>query len=244
MNSASEIDSLAIVIPAYNAGDSLATLLDDVNSVLSNSNMSAVSVFVVNDGSTDNSINQISSFQINLLHHKVNKGKGASLKTAYLEAMKNDSINCVAVLDADGQHNPEELPRLFHEFQRQQADFLIGSRVFSGQQVPFRSWFGNKVTQIISAVLLGKWLPDTQSGYRLISRKYLENELPKIRGGRYETEMEMIAKAIRGNYKLVSVPIQTLYEEGNPSSHFRVVRDSIRIYSTLLKMALTRFLPL
>jgi glycosyltransferase involved in cell wall biosynthesis len=244
MSSTANTNLLAVVIPAYNSGDSLPVLLTNLTAVLSNSTMISASIFVVNDGSTDESMEALKSFDVTLLHHDMNQGKGASLKTGYLKALENSAIQCFAVLDADGQHDPEELPRLFDEFQKQEADFLIGSRVFSGQQVPFRSWFGNKVTQLISAVLLGKWLPDTQSGYRLISRAYLEKELPKIQGGRYETEMEMIAKAIRGDYRLISVPIQTLYEEGNPSSHFRVIRDSFRIYSTLLKMAVTRVLPL
>jgi len=244
MNTPREIHSLAIVIPAYNSGDSLPGLIEKLNAVLTDSNMQSVLIFVIDDGCTDQSMEGIPLSDVRVLRHEENQGKGASLKTGYLNALKEITIDCIAVLDADGQHNPEELPRLYEEFQRQDSDFLIGSRVFSGQHVPFRSWFGNKVTQVISALLLGKWLPDTQSGYRLISRKYLEKELPNIQGGRYETEMEMIAKAIRGNYQLTSVPIQTLYEEGNPSSHFRVIRDSFRIYSTLLKMAIKRFLPL
>jgi len=81
-------------------------------------------------------------------------------------------------------------------------------------------------------------VPDTQSGYRLHGRRFLQNVLPTLAGGRYETEMELLVRAVRGGYRVVASPIRTIYEEGNASSHFGKVRDSARIYARLFRTVL------
>ena len=85
--------------------------------------------------------------------------------------------------------------------------------------------------------LLRQPIPDTQSGYRIHSRRFVEDVLATIPGGRYETEMAILVKAAREGYRLVSEPIRTIYEEGNRSSHFNRLRDSYRIYRTFLLSA-------
>ena len=144
----------------------------------------------------------------------------------------------VVVVDADGQHDPDELPRLYAAFVEQRADLLIGARTLERDQVPWASWFGNSVTALLTRVLLRRAIPDTQSGYRIHSRRFLEDVLAAIPGGRYETEMAILSKAARESYRLVSEPIRTIYEEDNRSSHFKKIRDSYRIYRTFLLAAL------
>ena len=127
--------------------------------------------------------------------------------------------------------------RLYDAMKQQEADFVIGAREFGEGHVPLRSRIGNVLTISLSALLLGTRVRDTQSGYRILSRRFLEDTLPSIKGGRYETEMELLGKAIGGGYKVASVPIQTIYEEGNVSSHFHKIRDSYLIYRTLFATA-------
>jgi len=233
MGTETKLEALAVVIPAYNAGDLLRGVLEQVCPWTD-------TIIVVDDGSTDGCVEAAADFPVTVVRHSHNMGKGAALVTGYAEALQDPQVSCVAVLDADGQHNADELPGLYNIFHETQADFLIGARAFTRQDVPFRSWFGNRVTILVSGLLLGKRLPDTQSGFRLVSRRYLEAELPGIRGGRYETEMEMLGKALRGEYVVGSEPIQTIYEDGNPSSHFNVIRDSYLIYRTLAGLAMKR----
>lgn len=233
MEESAQIENLAVVVPAYNAGTLLLGVLNNVCPMVKR-------VIVVDDGSTDGCVDAVAHLPVAIVRHNRNRGKGAALVTGYAEALKDSDVTCVAVLDADGQHNPAELPGLVDVFRKNQADFLIGARAFTRKDVPFRSWFGNRVTIFVSGVLLGKRLPDTQSGFRIVSRRFLEAELPTIRPGRYETEMAMLGKALRGDYVVFSEPIQTIYEEGNPSSHFNVVRDSFLIYKTLAGLALKR----
>lgn len=223
---------LAVVVPAYNPGERLRGVVDGLSAHVQK-------IIVVDDGCTDGSTEGLAD-EFALVRFDRNRGKGHALVAGYRRALEDPDIQCVAVLDADGQHDPEELPKLYEAFKRENADLVIGARDFGTGHVPWPSKFGNTLTVSVSALLLGRRIPDTQSGYRLSSRRFLEEILPSVRGGRYETEMELLGKAIRGGYAIESVPIRTIYEEGNRSSHFHKLRDSFLIYRKLLSLALSR----
>lgn len=224
--------SLAAIVPCYNAGPRILPVVEQLVQYVEN-------VIVIDDGSTDSCTLPLDPLPVRVISFPQNRGKGFALMKGYAAALKDPQVTCVASLDADGQHDPAELPALYEAFEFQQADLLIGSRAFTGR-VPLRSRFGNTVTISVVSMLLGQRLPDTQSGYRLLSRRFLEAMIPVVEGGRYETEMELIGRAIAGNYRVTSHPIQTIYEEGNKSSHFRKISDSFRIYRTLLTVARKR----
>lgn len=219
---------LAAVVPCYNAGGRLRTVVESVCAHVAK-------VIVVDDGCTDGSIDSLASLPVEVVSLPRNQGKGHALLAGFRAALRDPAIGCVCALDADGQHDPAEIPRLYAAFKEANAGLVIGSRVFDGGQVPWRSRFGNKITVAITGLLLGQRLPDTQSGFRLLSRPFAERVLECVGGGRYETEMEIIVRAIREGYTTVPVPIKTIYEAGNASSHFRKFHDSFRIYARLLR---------
>lgn len=221
--------SVAAIIPVYNAGDLVASVVRDLQLYVHR-------IWLIDDGSTDGCTEGLDSSITQVVRIEENQGKGLALLHGYARALKDDSVDCVVALDADGQHDVLDLPRLYDTFKEANADFLIGARDFNMGLVPFRSRIGNKVTRMISRALLGTSLNDTQSGYRLVSRRFLSAVLDEIRGGRYETEMEMLALAVYGDFKVVSEPIRTLYDEGNTSSHFHVLRDSSRIFWKLFTL--------
>lgn len=223
-------DDLVAVVPCYNAGTRVQGVIQGLLPLVE-------SVVVVDDGSTDGCIEPLRDLPLRLVSFPENRGKGFALKAGYLEALADPKVECVAVLDADGQHDPAELPRLYEAFHAEEADLVIGSRCFDGADVPWPNRFGNRLTVHLTRWLLGRHLPDTQSGYRLLSRRFLEAVLPEVAGGRYEFEMQLLGKAILGDYRLCPVPIKTIYERGNPSSHFRKVVDSWRVFRTLLRAA-------
>ncbi|MCF6284342.1 MAG: glycosyltransferase family 2 protein, partial [Candidatus Hydrogenedentes bacterium] len=208
------LTDIAAVVPCYNAGDRVRPVVVGILEKIER-------VVVVDDGCTDGSIATLDGLPAEMVRFPENRGKGHALLAGFRAALMDPAIACVCVLDADGQHDPEEIPRLYDAFRESAADLVIGSRVFEGGHVPWRSRFGNKVTVTVTALLLGHRLPDTQSGYRLLSRPFLEHILETVEGGRYETEMEIIVMAIREGRKTVPVSISTIYEEGNASSHFR-----------------------
>ena len=223
-------DGLLAIIPCYNAGNRVRAVAEGVLA-------QSIQLLVVDDGSTDGSAASLRDLPVQYLRIDPNKGKGHALLAGFREALKDPKMVCVCVLDADGQHDPAEIPRLHAAFLETGANLVIGSRVFDGGRVPLRSRFGNKVTVSVTALLLRHRLPDTQCGFRILSRPFLESVLETVHGGRYETEMEIIVKAIREGWSTESVPIRTIYEAGNASSHFRKFHDSYRIYSRLLKAA-------
>ncbi|MEN6626046.1 MAG: glycosyltransferase family 2 protein [Candidatus Sumerlaeia bacterium] len=224
---------VAALVPCYNAGGRVVPVL---KRLLEKTDR----VIVVDDGSTDNLRGLIEGLPVRTVAFPVNRGKGHALLAGFREALADGRVECVVTLDSDGQHDPDELPRLYDSFRREQADLVIGSRVFESREIPWRSRFGNNLTISLTGLLLGQRLPDTQSGYRLHSRRFIEHILETIRGGRYETEMEILAHALKGRFKAVPVPIKTIYVEGNASSHFHVLRDSFLIYRKLLAMTFLR----
>jgi glycosyltransferase involved in cell wall biosynthesis len=224
---------LVALVPVYNAGTKVRAVLDGLLAI-------GCRTLVVDDGSTDHGLACAEGLPIEMLRFERNCGKGHSLLAGFAKALEYPDTGAIAVLDADGQHDPAELPHLFAEFQRQGADLLIGARDFSLKHVPFRSRFGNNLTARLTGWLLGARLADTQSGYRILSRRFAEAVVREIPGGRYETEMAMLSLAIRGDFTLVSAPIKTLYVAGNTTSHFRKGRDSWLIYRTLIRSALRR----
>ena len=227
---------LAAVVPCYNAGGRVRGVVEGLGAILDH-------VIVVDDGSTDGSAASLEGLPARVVAFPENRGKGFAMLAGFRAALEDPVIQCVAIIDADGQHDPAELSQLYAAFAGQNADLVIGTRTFDMAHVPFRSRLGNKTTATVTRLLLGKAIPDTQSGYRLHSRRLLEHLLQILEGGRYETEMEILVEAVKGGYTVLPVPIQTLYEEGNPSSHFNKIRDSFRIYQRLVATALRRRPP-
>ncbi|NIA12469.1 MAG: glycosyltransferase [Nitrospiraceae bacterium] len=218
--------TLAVVIPCYNAGEKLRPVVEGALCVTEH-------VVVVDDGSTDGGVDAIRDLPARIETQPENRGKGEALIMGFRTALNEPAIDCVAVVDADGQHDTAELSALYEGFRSQKADLLIGMRTFGQQNVPWASWFGNRCTAALSALLLRCRIPDTQSGFRLHSRRFLEDIIAHIPGGRYETEMAILIRAVRGGYTIASLPIRTLYDPGNASSHFRKVRDSWRVWRVL-----------
>ena len=182
--------------------------------------------------------------KVELLVHPVNKGKGAAMKTAFAYVLDN-CRNCegVVTVDGDAQHHPEDCRRCSEKMIEKDC-VILGVRDFSGKDVPFRSKLGNKMTSTVFRLFCGMKLSDTQTGLRAFPIDILEQML-KTKGDRYEYETRMLL-----DFKTFKIPyaeekIRTVYIEENQTSHFRVVRDSFRIYrmifSHFLKYIFTSF---
>lgn len=228
--------TLACVVPCYNAGGRVRPVVERLCAALDH-------VIVVDDGSTDYASATLRDLPARIIVFPRNRGKGHALLAGFSEALCEPCIEAVCVLDADGQHDPGELPRLFKAFTDKAAALVIGARTFDKAHVPWRSRFGNRISAALLQRFLGPGLTDTQSGYRVLSRNFVEDVLRSISGGRYETEMAILLKAIREGRRVVSIPIRTIYESGNPSSHFRKVRDSYRVMRTLFRSVLRHRTP-
>jgi len=214
---------LAVVIPCYNAGDRLRPVVEKLIGIADN-------IYIVDDGSTDGSPQSTQDLDVKIITLPENRGKGFAMLAGFEAALKEPGVEAVTILDADGQHDPAELNGLYSAFVEHGADLLVGERRFTGDEVPWRSKLGNNLTALLARILLKRDLPDTQSGYRLHSRRFVEDILDTVPGGRYEMEMAILIKAVREGYNVASSPIATIYEKGNTSSHFNKLRDSFLIY--------------
>lgn len=192
-------------------------------------------VLVLDDGSSPRCIALFAEIatmpRVHLLRHAVNLGKGRALKTginAFLTGFPG--FDRLVTADADGQHRVPDIVRVA---QASSSQVVLGARVFSGD-VPLRSRFGNELTRRVFALVTGVKLSDTQTGLRCFPASTLP-ELMLLEGERYEYEMTVLAHLCRRGKRPMEVPIETVYLDGNKSSHFDPIRDSMRIYFVLAR---------
>jgi glycosyltransferase involved in cell wall biosynthesis len=199
------------LIPAYNEATRLAPVVTGA--------LSQLPVLVVDDGSTDNTAAVADSAGAAVLPQIPNQGKGAALRAGFQRAI-DEGYGAVLTLDADGQHDPAEIPNFLQAYQVDRADLIIGSRDFD--QMPWVRRLANSLGRRAFSWALGQYVPDNQSGYRLISCRLMEAMLASGEQG-FEFEVEMIVVCVQQGFKLDWVPIRTIYAgEGshiNPLQH-------------------------
>ena len=226
-------NKICILIPYLNPDEKLINTIEGLKEV------GFKNFIIVDDGSDEAhqkyfpASDQENNFIV--LRHSFNKGKGAAIKTAFKFIMKySTSLEGVITVDGDGQHDPEDVKSCAEALLREGDKIILGCRDFSLPQVPTRSRFGNKTTSFIFKALCGIKISDTQTGLRGFPVKHLPFLL-NVKGDRFEYETNMLLKFKQAGIELSEVTIQTIYEEeGKHESHFKTVRDSIRVYSFIL----------
>lgn len=223
-----------VIIPAYKPD---RALLDVTNQLW----MHGCQIVVVDDGSGkqyDSIFDSISDICI-VLHHAINQGKGAAIKTA-LRYIRQEmwADEEIGVMDADGQHLPEDMMKLLEAADFHRNALILGVRRV-GREMPWKSRLGNQITRGMFRLVSGVWVSDTQTGLRAFDSVLLEPML-QVKGERYEYEMNVLMTAARDEIPIREVPIQTIYRDmENTTSHFRLVKDSFRIYKDILKFSLS-----
>lgn len=205
--------TILVLIPAYNESLHIAGVVAGA--------LIHLPVLVVDDGSTDDTAAQAQAAGATVLIQNPNQGKGAALQAGFRWAMA-EGYEAVITLDADGQHNPAELPKFIQAYQAQPADLIIGRRDFS-QMPPVRrlaNWSGG----LAYSWAVGQRIFDNQSGYRLISRRLLAVLLDRNLERGFEYEVEMITICVRRGFMLAWVPIQTIY--AGEASHIQPVQHT------------------
>ncbi|MGI6008038.1 MAG: bifunctional glycosyltransferase family 2/GtrA family protein [Ruminococcus sp.] len=225
-----------VIIPALNPDERLRDIVER-NWELENQ------VIVVDDGSGE----KYSQFFWELsekcivLHHRENRGKGAAIKTA-LKYIKEELWECsvIGIMDADGQHLPDDMEKLLMKSAACPNALILGSRTID-EKVPWPSRMGNRITRKVFQLATGTKVADTQTGLRSFTADLLDVMLD-IPGDRYEYEMNVLVTCAKKDIPIIEIPIKTIYHDQNNScSHFRKVRDSVRIYSQLLKFSFVSF---
>lgn len=235
-----EFDRVPVVIPSLNPDEKLRGTVEGLIAA------GFSDIIVIDDGSREDTKGNFpeEGENVTVLRHEVNRGKGAGLKTAFRYILENrpDALGCVSA-DGDGQHRPEDVAACVREMIAHPEDIVLGARDFSLPSVPERSRKGNRITSRVFALLFGMTLSDTQTGLRAFPRKTLGVMLG-VRGDRYEYETNMLIEMKRRSIGYREVPIGTVYLDGNATSHFRPVRDSVRIYGIIVAFALSSVLSM
>jgi glycosyltransferase involved in cell wall biosynthesis len=217
--------TIIAVIPGYQEGQRIGPVVVAARRWLP--------VVVVDDGSTDDTAARAEAAGATVIRQVPNAGKGAALRAGFRHAL-DAGADAVVTLDADGQHDPAEIPDFLAAFDATRPELVIGKRDF--HVMPPVRRLSNSLGGAVFSAAVGRSIPDNQSGYRLIGRTLMRSLLDSTEHG-FEFEVEMIARCVALGLPIAWVPIRTIYE-GEPSHirpwrHFRqflrATRDARRI---------------
>jgi glycosyltransferase involved in cell wall biosynthesis len=211
-----------VVIPAYNEA---ATIGD----VAARALRQTEHVIVVDDGSTDGTAEALAGLPVALLRNPANRGKAASLWRGFQQALAAGASG-VVTLDGDGQHAPEDIPRLLAEAAFHPDHVIIGARCRDRRRTVFWRYAANRVADFGISWAAGSSFADSQSGFRVYPASLLTRV--KITHGKVRSfvfESEILIEATRAGHRSLAVPIEALYRPGARPSYFLPVRDIARI---------------
>ena len=223
-----------VLIPAYQPDARLPRLILELHRA-----DPSTKIVVVDDGSGQkfSDIFEASATAgAHVISYEHNRGKGYALREGFtwIRDVAGDSPECVVTADADGQHTLNDIFRVGRTC-TDTGKSVLGVREFVGH-VPARSRIGNTATSALFWLATGWKLKDTQTGLRAFPVALLP-ALLEVQGDRYEYELRVLLHLAKFRHPVTQIPIETIYEAGNPTSHFRPLQDSARIWAPLLKFA-------
>ena len=227
-----------VVIPSYNNDRYIEKVLLDVLKYCKD-------VIVVNDGSTDSTLEILAKYEtVHVITFPKNKGKGEALRSGLKYAL-DKGYRYVLTLDSDGQHFAKDIPGMLSGIESEPDTLVIGSRQSGIDNVPRKNTFANRISNFWFRIETGVKLSDTQSGFRLYPIKAIKGI--RTFSGRYEFELEIIVKASWRGIKIKNSPIDVYYPPGDERiSHFRPFTDFLRISllnTILVILALAYYRP-
>jgi len=218
------------LIPAYQAQDSVGAVIAGVQGFLEH-------VIVIDDGSSDRTSDAAREAGADLVRFERNRGKGAALRTGFARALERGASAAITI-DADGQHDPAQIPRLLARWRETQAGIVIGSRAGAYDGMTRLRRLGNRFSNRAVSFFAGAPIDDAQSGLRLYDARLLR-QLP-LRGTRYELESEILVKAVRAGFAVECVHVSVHEVDGTATSHFRPLRDTARICAAVVRSRFSR----
>ena len=213
---------IAAVIPAYNEEKHIGDVVRRTRQKLDH-------VLVVDDGSGDKTAENAREAGAEVIVHEQNRGKGETIKTGLRHWLERD-VDLVLILDADGQHRPEEIERFVAAaVSAAEPKLILGTRMSDLSSMPLVRRIVNRWMSGRISALCGQKIPDTQCGFRMLHRELI----PELLGGaaRFDYETEMLIVASRKGFRIASVPISTVYSDEVSSIH--PVRDTIRFFKLM-----------
>lgn len=215
---------VCVVIPAYNEGKA-------IGGVLAAATTAGLDILVVDDGSADKTAEIARQFDVHLIVHEVNQGKGVAIRTAIAWVLDR-GYQAALFMDADGQHEPAEISRFAECYAATQADLILGSRMHANQQMPLVRKLSNRFSSLLVSGLAGTRVTDSQSGFRMLSARLL-TQLQEMGGDGFDFETEMIIDAVWHGLRFCEVPISCIYAD--ETSHYNPVIDSMQFFALIAR---------
>lgn len=232
------IHDVVIMIPAYNPDEKFIAFLENLKRA------EYEHIIVIDDGSREDTKHYFSEardiYHCHVITHSMNLGQGRAYKSGfnyYLSELAGGGYSGtlgVIQCDCDGQHHIEDIDRCAGLLRQNPARFILGVRNFSDKSIPLRSRFGNNCTSLVFKLFCGLDLKDTQTGLKGIPASFIP-ALMETPGERFEYASSVLLETKKQGVEILQFPIQTIYINGNETSHFNPLLDSVRIYSLILK---------
>ena len=216
------------VIPAFREERHIADVVRRTLAVLPD-------VLVVDDGSPDGTAAAAEAAGARVVRHPVNQGKGVALQTGFARA-RADGFDAVITLDADGQHDPAEIPGFLRAAAETGADVVVGSRMQDVKDMPWIRRLTNWFMSWLLSREMGQWVPDTQCGYRMFRCAVLDGI--EVGSARFAAESEILLMLAARGCRIASAPIRTIY--GDEKSKIHPARDTVRFFAMLRRFRRTR----
>jgi glycosyltransferase involved in cell wall biosynthesis len=226
--------AIAVAVPVFNNERTVANVVRGVMAL-------DLPVLVIDDGSTDGSSHALAGLPVSHIDFPVNRGKGTAIRAALQWAEENNFSHLITI-DADGQHDPQDIPRFIEKIRDFPSRIIVGKRHFS-TDVPGKSRFGRAWSNLWTRIVSGKATPDSQSGFRAYPAGLLAGM--SFLGRRYEFEVEVLARAAWAGLEFDSVDVSVRYFQGPERvSHFKPLRDNFRISIIYALLVFRRLLPI
>ena len=227
----SHMTRIVAVIPAFNEEKSIANIILLTKRYVDH-------VIVCNDGSSDNTANIVSKLGVCLIHNSKRKGKGNALRTLFKEALKYDP-EIIITIDADGQHNPSDIPKLIKPLMSGESDIVVGSRFLdnSNTNISFIRSVGLRIINFLQKSLFHNQVKDSQSGFRAFSKKSFIVVTESDEEG-YGIESEQLIIASKHMISTSEVPVKIKYIGLQNTSKKNFILHGFEIVQTLFKLFL------
>lgn len=216
-----------VVIPAYNEEITLAEVIADVK-------QQGFKMIVVDDGSRDLTYQIAKNSNVIVYHHMINRGLGGALSTG-IQAALEQNADIIVTFDADGQHKAKDIPLLIEPIIKGEAHVVIGSRFLEKNKMPYYRRLANKTGNIITFILFGIWVSDSQSGLRAFHNKAAQ--ALNIETCTMEVSTEIIKEVKKNHLSLKEIPIQAIYTDYSLSKGQSFALG----IKTLLKLVMLKF---
>ncbi len=217
-----------VIIPAFNESSTITKIIEKCKKYIND-------ILIIDDGSTDNTSVIAKNTGCTVIPHKKRTGKGASLIDGFRWAIEN-RFESVITLDADYQHDPDDIPKFLKESEKNIFDIIVGNRMSSPEGMPLLRLIINKFMSKVISRISGQHISDTQCGYRWISTDLLKKI--SLKTIHYDQESEILIEAGRAGYKIGSVDVKTIYGKGKSTIH--PFTDTLRFLKLICKYICTR----